>query len=225
MVTTEMTAQRDSPWHGGIRAAVGRSLLRSGDDDHGLTAAEIAEIAGKDQSNVKKVADELLAAGILREASLAQQNGRVGRPPGAAYAFADGERERFESYAEEQISPGGVRVGTHVVFVERDQMKDRLSDVLSVPVVARGIEEAWEIEGDGFSGLLFPFNGSDAPEASGNFLSQLRDAQVKAGKGVMTRISRGRELRDAERRRRRLLERTRVELGETQERPASEPSE
>jgi hypothetical protein len=53
-----MPPESSSIWHGDTRIALGRALLVT--DPDGLTAGELAVATGKDQSNLRKIADDLV---------------------------------------------------------------------------------------------------------------------------------------------------------------------
>lgn len=102
-------------WSSDSRLGIGIVLLES---HRPLTPGEIAAKLRGDQSNVRKVAEQMVAAGILvRHRPAKREKGR-GRQPGIAYTLADGERAPLEAYlSDEGESPGFLREGVQLLVV------------------------------------------------------------------------------------------------------------
>src|SRR4029453_11313453 len=89
---------------------IGRGLLvlvASGSGS--ATAGMIGSAIGRDQSNVKKDADDMLRAGMLVAANPPAGVRRRGRPASTAYAFAPGKQIELEEYLNAAAEPGRVR--------------------------------------------------------------------------------------------------------------------
>lgn len=216
-----MAALADSPWDNSTKLAIGRALAET-DDDQGLTASQLAEVIGKHQSNLKKLAEELIGAGVLELAKPPQPNGQPGRRARDAFAFVAGGRERFEALIEDDRPDQDPDVGTHLVIVDAVEQAGTLSKILSQASAVGGVDKALHLEGDGTE-LMFMFRGPTAVNDSLDLLAVLKDAELKAQRRSVSKSSSGREVRQAARRQRQRVERSREQLGSMQTSPRPTP--
>jgi len=199
-----------SPWHGTTTVNIGKALL--GDGGAGLTASELeAAIGGPHQSNLKKLANQLVEADVLKAVDPPRHNGHPGRPAQVAFTFADGERERFEDLLEDHDHGSGIDVGTSIVFVDAEHKRSDLLKILSLPGVMSGSGKTYELEGD-CPQIMVSFEGPTAVDDSRDFLEILAAAELKARRQFVTKASNSGELRKAARRGRQRVERTREQL-------------
>jgi hypothetical protein len=175
-----------------------------------MTAGEIADAAGKDASNMKKLADEMVAEGILQATAPPALNGQPGRPARTAYTFADGEREHFEALADEESELGLLEVGLQVVMVDADKEIEALSEVLSQGDAVRGAVWAVNLDGEQ-SKVLIMFRGPNAVDDSLDLMGIFRDAELEAKRSTVTKLATPKELVKSEQRRKRRVDRNRVQ--------------
>ena len=116
-VSTEMDQDDQSRWHG-ARLALGQALLTSSQEY--LTASELAEATGKDASNVGKLAERMVADGLLRSREPRRIGGHRGRRPSKEYALMAGGRVRLDELLETRI-PGALCRGQQLILAEVDQ--------------------------------------------------------------------------------------------------------
>jgi len=101
-------------WNSDSRLGIGIVVLEA---HRPLTPGEIAAKLRGDQSNVRKVAEQMVATGILvRKTPPKREKGR-GRQPGVAYALAEEEVAPLEAYlADEGESLGFLREGVQILL-------------------------------------------------------------------------------------------------------------
>ena len=201
--------------------AVGRALVET-DGDAGLTASQLQDAIGKHQSNLKKAAHELVAAGVLIAVDPDLSEGQPGRRAQTAFKFTHGERERFEELLDREETSGFPEVGTQVVFVDASGKRDALWKVLSQTGVASGLDRAWQLDGDRTE-MMFAFKGPTAVDDSLDFLEILGAAELSARRQTISKTGTSRELRKMARRRRQRVQRSREQLGTMQTTPLPEP--
>jgi hypothetical protein len=224
MVTTTMAPRDALIWDGVTKMAIGRALLDSDEAEGPLTAARLAAATGRDQSNLKKAAEELVAAGALRalEPDLAT-NGRAGRPARTAFAFADGQREQFEEFLDLADRPSDLaEVGTQLVIIDADEGHDTLWKVLSQPGVGSGADRGFQLEG-GRSEVMYAFNGPNAVDDSNDFLAILTAAELKAHRHSISKAASPRDFRRTAQRRLERVQRSRERRGAMQTAPNPAP--
>jgi hypothetical protein len=189
--------------------AIGQALLAAGDG--GMTAAEMGLLAGQDQSNLKKVAEELVREGVLRYTDPPSLNGRRGRRPRDAYAFADGEQQRLEELVGEERSFGVLGVGTQVVIVDAEQDPERLSEVLLRSDLTENL--AWAAHVDrGRSEVWLAYEGHEASDDSRDLMTAFRIAELSARRASVMKLVGARDLAPSMERSRRRAEGTRAQF-------------
>jgi len=201
--------------------AIGRALAEV-DDGVALTASQLEDMIGKHQSNLKKAAEQLVAAGVLKpEREPPRPNGQPGRRAQTAFAFAEGERERFEYLMDDAHQLDFPEVGTHFVFVDTQDRRDDLWKVLSQTGVASGLDRVWHLEGERRE-MMFAFNGPNAVDDSMDFFEVLSDAELNVRRQSVSQSSSSRDMRKVARRRRERVQRSRQQLGLMQTAPLPE---
>lgn len=182
--------QADSVWDRESRIAIGRALLQS--HPVPLSATELASATGKDPSNTKKIADDLVGAGGLKHVKPQSPEGRAGRKTRWAFAFIPGERDRFVALFGEDASIG-LSPGQHLVFVDVSALDDGLLGCLARPeLVARA---SWSALCDGErQELVIAFDGPAAVDTSLDLMAALSAATVKATRASVSKISSPSEL-------------------------------
>jgi hypothetical protein len=201
--------------------AVGRALLSAGED--GMTAAEIGFIAQQHQSNLKKAAEELVNEGALRYTDPPPANGRRGRRPRVAFAFAAGERQRFEEMVADENLMGLLGMGTQLVMVDAEDRPERLSEVLSQSEVVSDAAWAAHVEG-GRSEVWLAYEGYRAPDDSRDLMAILHAAELTARRGSVAKLANARDLARAEERKKQRVERARSRLQAQRPTPPPRPS-
>jgi IclR helix-turn-helix domain len=191
---TEMTdaeRQSGSAWNRQTRIAVGRALLSAHPEP--MSAAELAAATSKDPSNVRRLADELVATGVLDavDPPAGGQKGKGGRRPERLFAFAAGERDSFVDRFGEADGPG-LKPGNQLVFVDISSLGEELVDCLSRPQLSRA---KWAAVCDGTrQELVIAFEGEDAGEASLDLMAALATAKAAAARAVVSELCSGVEL-------------------------------
>jgi hypothetical protein len=117
------------PWDRPAWLEIGQALLAAGVR---MTAGEIAAAIGegKDQSNVKRTAEEMTTAELLTRAHPSRAGHGPGRPATADYGFAEGKAGELESYLVARTHPGLLRPAQQLVFA--DARAPGLEDVFHV---------------------------------------------------------------------------------------------
>lgn len=123
-------------WNSDSRLGIGIVLLEA---RRPLTPGEIAAKLRGDQSNVRRIAEQMVAAGTLvRHTPPKREKGR-GRQPGIAYALADSEVAPLEAYlADEGESRGFLREGVQLLLVSVEEDLERRFHAI---VGEQGIED------------------------------------------------------------------------------------
>lgn len=216
-----MPDQIGSPWAGKTTKAIGLALLDAETDD-GLTAAQLAGQLGMHQSNLKRAADELVDAGVLRHVAPPSANGQPGRRPQTAFAFATNEKERFEEFIEDEPPEGDPPdAGSHVVSIPTQDKAGALWKILAQAGVPAGVALVRQLEGE-TPELEYSFSGPTAVDDSQDFFEVLRDAELKPRRRVVSRSTTSREMRRIARRRLERIERSRERLGPVRVEQSSE---
>jgi hypothetical protein len=202
-----MPPEIGSPWSSRARFSLGNALLSSESGE--MTASQLSESTGKDQSNQKKLAEELVAEGVLRHVPPSPVNGGPGRRARTAFAFAsDSERERFEELIDKRDALGLLSVGQQIVFVDAGQKMEALSEVLSQVDSVRGSRWSTTLDGDRAQ-VMIVFEGPSAVDDSRDLMAIFSDAQLEARRSSVAQIGTPRDLVKSERRRKERLERNR----------------
>lgn len=220
MVSTIMRPGPVSHWHGSARIAVGHALLSAG--DQGMTAAEMGFIAQQHQSNLKKAAEELVREGALRYTDPPPANGRRGRRPRVAFAFAGNERQRFEDLVGGESSIGTLGVGMQLVMVDAEERPGRLAEVLSRPDLMGNL--AWAAHVDGRrSEIWLAYEGHRASDDSRDLMAAFDAAELSARSGAVSKLAGARDLAGAQERKRQQIELTHAQLQAQRPNPSGRP--
>jgi hypothetical protein len=189
--------------------AVGRALLSAG--ENGMTAAEMSFIAQQHQSNLKKAAEELVEGGALRYTKPLSENGRRGRRPNVAFAFAEGEQERFEELIANEVPAGMLGTGTQLVMVDAEEDPERVAEVLSQSDLMGKL--AWGAHVDGERPEVWlAYEGHGASSDSRDLMTAFKVAKLAARRSSVAGLMSGRELAHSEERKRQQAERLRARL-------------
>ncbi len=184
-----------------------------------MTAAQLAQATGRNQSNLKKKADELVREGALE--AIQPSIGSVGQPgprPKTAFAFSAGERKRFEEMRLGEDNLGVLEEDVHLVVVDAKTEEGVLSEVLAQADVVN--EAAWSAFLDGEQPeLTIAFRGSEAVEDSRDLMAILSDAKLKARRASVANVHSVRDLVRSERRRKQRVERNRAQRQAPQQDP------
>lgn len=193
-----------------------------------LTAADLQRALGRThQSNLKKVAEELVAADALTKAPAEGRRG-PGRPPQDAFAFAEGEQERFEDLFEQLETPGDSLVeGAEVVVVDahEDELEkgETLWSLLSQKGTARGARPVKQIDmAEEGTRFLFEFTGPGAVHEAMDLMAALKARKLDVRRGRVSKVTTIADMRRVARRRIESIQRSREQLGTTQTRPHTE---
>jgi hypothetical protein len=185
MVATAMDKGATSVWHGEVRIALGRALL--GTDSMGMTSAQLSMATGKDQSNLKKLADDLVDEGVLQRTEPPVSRRQPGRRAKVAFAFAEGEREKFEALVGSDADTGVLRAGHQLVLVQAGTKVEDLLEVLSRPEVMARAAWAGLVDGERQE-YMIAFAGPDAVDASLDLLAVLSSAGLEATRASVGKI-------------------------------------
>jgi hypothetical protein len=186
-----------SGWDGEARQDLGRALLRG--ESEAMTAPELALATGKDQSNMRRLAEELVAEGLLLPRDPPASSGRRGRRPKTAFAFAGGEQEKLEASLQDRGELGRLRPRQQLVFVEAtSKMNDLLAVLSDREVMARA---AWSGLCDGSrQEFLIAFEGTDAIDASLDLMAALSAAEIRATRASVGKVEPAADLVESARR-------------------------
>jgi MarR family len=170
-----------------LQSAIIEALLRSPSP---LVPGELARRIRKDQSNVRRTADQMVLEGVLIRRSPPERNRRPGRQPRVAYELADPETAELE--VELRTDPGKLRKGQQVVFASIDA--DHHHDVMEV--VRKwgselGLEWVTSVDGDRQE-RVFTFEGDDAEARASDLISALSALRVDCHRGVVGDVIDGR---------------------------------
>lgn len=202
-----MGAANTSVWSNPTKIDIGRVLAAA--NGRGVTAGELQRSLGTHQSNLKKIAEELVAAGVLKSIKPPRSSGRPGRPAQDAFTFADGERERFEDLLEDlEEPPGPLGQGSQLVFVDVQERGHALWSLLARKGVATGTRAVRQMEGERTE-LLFEFKGPTAVDDAMDLMEVLHAAELKARRQHVSKASSLGELRRTAQRRREQVATTR----------------
>lgn len=183
------------------RASLCRALLDS--DRDVLTAPELAVATGMDRSNAKKLADELVDAGLLERRDPPAQRGRRGRPPTAAFGLAPSAAAKLEASLPRPAPLGTLSPGHQLVFVELGgDADDSVVELLTRSDVVAGA--AWSGLCDGRrQELVIAFEGAGAVDASLDLMALFAAAKLKATRVAVAKVESATELLEWARRSRR----------------------
>lgn len=179
------------PWNRKTRIELGRALLTA--HPQPLSAAQLAAATRKDPSNVRKIASELVTAGVIDsvEPSAERKTGKGGRKPNRLFAFAAGEWEKF---AERFTSADGPTLanGSQLVFIDISSLRKDLVECLARPSLSSA---RWAAVCDGKrQELVVAFEGEDAGQAALDLMGALGSAEAEASRAVVSELCSGVEL-------------------------------
>ncbi len=181
-------------WDSDSRLGIGIVLLEA---HRPLTPGEIAARLRGDQSNVRKVAEQMVTAGILvRQTPPKREKGR-GRQPGVAYTLAKEEVAPLEAYlAEEGESPGFLREGVQVLLASFPEDLERRFHAI---VGEQGVEypPRWVSAIDGSRHrYLIAFEGPGALKQAEKLRGTLVQGEIKCQRFNVTELFSGKEFVD-----------------------------
>ncbi|MGC1853395.1 MAG: hypothetical protein WA687_13245 [Solirubrobacterales bacterium] len=200
--------------------AVGHALLTA--SENGMTAAEMSFVAQQHQSNLKKVAEELVREGALRYTDPPSVNGRRGRKPRVAFAFADAERQRFEELVADENPMGLLGMGTQLVMVDAEDQPVRLSEVLSQSAAVSAAAWATHVDGERPE-VWLAYEGHHAPDDSRDLMAILHAAELNARRGSVGKLASTRDLARAEERKKQGVQEWRTQLQAQRPNPTTRP--
>jgi hypothetical protein len=188
---TDVDPHFKSAWDRKTRIELGRALLCA--HPRPLGAAELAAATRRDPSNMRKVADELVAAKVLDtvEPSCDRRRGKGGRKPDRLFAFAADEREKFAERFGAAEEPA-MRSGSQLVFVDISSLGKELVACLARPALSGA---RWAAICDGKrQELVIAFEGDNASEASLDLMAALAAAEAAASRAVVSDLYSGVDL-------------------------------
>lgn len=162
-----------------------------------LTPGEIAAKLRSDQSNLRRLAEQMVAAGILiRQPPPRRDKGR-GRQPGIAYALSPDEVAPLEAYlADEGESLGFLREGVQLLFVAVAEDLERRFHAI---VGEQGIKEPprWVGVVDGSKQqYLIAFEGSGALAQAEKLRGVFLQGEIECQRVNVSQLFGGREFVD-----------------------------
>ncbi len=171
-------------WQDPSHLAIGRALLLAKDP---LCAADLGLAIGAHQSNVKKVADRMVAEGLLRLSRRDKDGSRRGRNP-ATYSIAAGERGNFEAILEEGSSPGALSRGQQLVVasIPGSRVVD-LKRVTAEAAAASQVEWTALIDGEPQE-CLMAFAGEHAVDLANDLMSRLASAEISCRRATVAQV-------------------------------------
>jgi len=184
----------DREWvHSDRKVAIARVLLDAGSP---MTPGEIALRLGQDQSNVRKVADQMADEGILlRHVPPKRESGR-GRQPRSAYSLALAEVAQLEEHleSEQRRGIGVLRKGLQILLVGVEQGRE-IDFLEIVAEVGREVRPPWAgtIDGDEQRYLL-AFEGEDSFERAERLSFLLGSADIPCSRLSVTDLLTGGDL-------------------------------
>lgn len=198
-------------WSGTVRLAIGAALLRG--DPAGVTSGQVADAAGRHQSNVAKMLERLIEEGLVVRVPVppaARAPKRPGRLPRCAYALAPGQHDPLERAIASRTLPGTLHAAQQLVFAEATAERiDDLQHVLLDAAGADGVEWGAICDGERQEFLLV-LEGPRAATAAADLMGQLAAAQVRCRRVTLTQLLSSTELRDHARAATRAAQRVRV---------------
>ena len=170
------------------RLAIAKALL---DSPRPLTPGELARKTRRDQSNVRRMAGQMAAEGLLVRYPPGDAGRRVGRKPTAAYGLASGEKAALESHLKNDRPPGTLRNGQQLVFASIDGQQ--LLDVMEVMAKRGSASEIdWTASVDGSrQERMMVFEGEDALERADDLMAALTALKVECSRGSIADIATG----------------------------------
>jgi len=180
------------PWTSECRIAIGRALERSSRES--MTAAEISGATGRDRSNVKRAADDLVEHGALeRREPPAPTGGKRGPKTRSSYAFAPGAQDAFEVACGPEPAPGSLAPGDQLIFLDASEPGADLLDCLTDAAVSARVH--WAALCDGADQeLMIALRGPDAVNASLDLMGAFKAAKLKARRVAVAKVDSAAEL-------------------------------
>jgi DNA-binding MarR family transcriptional regulator len=210
MVSTVMdgpsTAGHD--WSRPAELLIGRALLLAARDV--LTAAELADATGRNPSNLKKVADEMVDTGLLTRETPTVDANRRGRRPRSAYALGPGARTALERHLAQTIEPGRLGPGQQLVFAEfADPGIEDLLHVISNSGAAG--QATWSALCDGDrQEYVIAFDGDGSDRLAVDLMAALSAAKIRVRRTSVSQVRPMSEMLEQARRALRAAERSRL---------------
>jgi hypothetical protein len=158
-------------------------------DSRTLTAPEIADVRGIHSSNVKRDAEEMVAAGLLeRRRPASPWPGTRGRRATVAYFLPDAGADAVRARKADAESPGRMRRGMQVVFAGAGQAQ--IAELLEALAVGAALGQAsWFALCEGEpQELAIAFDGEHAVEAASDLMAELRGAHLSARRAAVSEV-------------------------------------
>lgn len=179
---------RSEGWDNPTKVAIGAHLLTAAE---ARTAAELATAVGRDQSNVKKVADAMVEEGLLivSKPVRAQFTRGRGRRADSAYRLDPRQRPRLEVVAlEETRTLGALRASQQLVFASTPGTK-ALDLMRTVSDSAAAARMSWIAFIDGQpQECVVAFDGDDALVRAKDLMAALAEAEVDSRRATVAGI-------------------------------------
>jgi DNA-binding MarR family transcriptional regulator len=187
---------------------IGRALLLATRD--ALTATELADATGRDPSNLKKVADAMVDAGLLTRETPAHRANRRGRRPRSAYALDPTGREALERLLAQTTEAGRLRPGQQLVFAELGD--PHIEDLLHVIGDSGAATQAtWSALCDGDrQEYMIAFEGDGSDQLAVDLMAALSAAKIRVRRASVSNVRPISETLEQARRATRAAERSRL---------------
>lgn len=177
-----MTSDTTDPaWSSPAHEAIGRAILDSGHDE--LIPREIASVLGRDPSNVKDDAEEMVSAGLLERREPTRPQSGPGRRAQWAYAVLNVEALRRLLALRPDAT---LRKEQHLVFADLSSAND-LAEVLADPEHTKGA--AWFALSDGDpQEYMIAFEGEGAVGNARQLVSVLTAANIRCRRAHISEV-------------------------------------
>lgn len=184
-----LEAGSDAGWRSRERLAVGRALLAA--EPAAMTARELAEAVGKNQSNVRRTANAMVDADLLVAEQAPLRHTGSGRQPKVVYRLADAERRRLRTILDARNDLGTLAEGLEVVLA--DASGARLPALLAVMTEPEAAPQlAWSALVDGEpQEYLFAFEGPGARSGATSLVAVLAAADIPSRRASIAGVVAG----------------------------------
>jgi hypothetical protein len=187
----DIPGERGSEWWSSEqRLSIATVLLQAG---RPLTPGEIARTLQGDQSNVRRMAEQMTALGILVQHTPPKSQNRRGRTARFAYSLARDAIGPLEDHLDALGAPGVLHQGGQLllVAVEQDQLRDF---VAVIEGVAADILPQWATSFDGDKRqYLISLHGDDAEERAEKLKIALSQVEIECTRSKVGKLFTGSE--------------------------------
>jgi hypothetical protein len=189
-VNTKKSSASASDWGSPARRDIATALLDA--TPLPLTAGELARKTYRDQSNVRRTADQMANEGLLVR-NVPPAATRRGPKPSVAYSLAEAARDDVESRLEAGELTDRLHTGQQLVIavLEGRQLLNVLTVIVEEGLVSR-TDLIASMEGP-HPARIFVLNGPDAAVRAENLKVALLALGVDCYGGVLTALSSGAE--------------------------------